>query len=69
MSQDIEDSFQSGEKAVFLDLTAAYDAVWLHGLHMKLLETVPDIMRFIMEMLRNHSFRLHTSKGQSRALG
>ena len=41
---DVEDSFQAGKKAgaVFLDLTAAYDTVWLCGLHTKLLEIVPD---------------------------
>uniref|UniRef100_A0A3B1IGG1 Reverse transcriptase domain-containing protein n=1 Tax=Astyanax mexicanus TaxID=7994 RepID=A0A3B1IGG1_ASTMX len=53
--------------AVFLDLTAAYDTVWLRGLHMKLLDTIPDkhMVSFIMEMLSNRSFRLHTSNGQS----
>ena len=69
LCQDIEDSIQSGEKAgtVFLDLTAAYDTVWLCRLHMKRLETIPDkhIVSFIMEMLSNRSFRLHTSNGQS----
>lgn len=50
-----------------LDLTAAYDTVWLGGLHMKLLETIPDkyMVSFIMEMLSNHSFQLFTSNGQS----
>ena len=44
LCQDIEDSFQAREKAgaVFLDLTAAYDTVWLRGLQLKLLETIPD---------------------------
>ena len=69
LCQHIEDSFQAGEKAgaVFLDLTAAYDTVWLRGLHMKFLETIPDkhMVSFIMEMLTNRSFRLHTSNGQS----
>uniref|UniRef100_A0A3B1KFH3 Reverse transcriptase domain-containing protein n=1 Tax=Astyanax mexicanus TaxID=7994 RepID=A0A3B1KFH3_ASTMX len=53
--------------SVFLDLTAAYDTVWLRGLHMKLLDTIPDkhMVSFIMEILSNHSFRLHTSNGQS----
>ena len=34
---------------------------------MKLLETIPDkhMVVFIMEMLRNRSFQLHTSNGQS----
>ncbi|KAE8295720.1 hypothetical protein D5F01_LYC06657 [Larimichthys crocea] len=71
----IEESFQAGEKAgaVFLDLTAAYDTVWLHGLHglhMKLLETIPDkhMFSFIMNMLSNCSFRIHTSNSQSSRL-
>ena len=55
LCQDIEDGFQAGEKvgAVFLDLTAAYDTVWLRGLHLKLLETIPDkhMVSFIMKML------------------
>ena len=40
--------------------------VWLHGLHMKLLETIPDehMVEFVMEMLTNRSFQLHTSNGQ-----
>ena len=34
LNQDIEDTFQVGEKAgvVLLDLTAAYDTVWHRGL-------------------------------------
>lgn len=60
LGQDIEDSFQAGERAgaVFLNLTAVYDTVWLRGLHIKLLETLPDkhMVRFIMEMLSNRSF-------------
>ncbi|KAM3624871.1 uncharacterized protein V6R79_003152 [Siganus canaliculatus] len=61
LCHDIEESFQAGEKtgAVFLDLTAAYDTVWLRGLHMKLLETIPDkhMVSFIMNMRSNCSFR------------
>ena len=68
LTQDIEDSFQKGEKVgvVLLDLTAAYDTVWLRGLHLKLLQTIPDrhMVGFIMEMLTNRSFTLHTSDGQ-----
>ena len=68
LTQDIEDSFQRGEKAgiVLLDLTAAYDTVWLRGLHLKLLQMIPDrhMVGFIMEMLTNCSFTLHTSDGQ-----
>ena len=68
LTQDIKDTFQHGEKAgvVLLDLTAAYDTVWLRGLHLKLLQTILDqhMVGFIMEMLSNRSFTLHTSDGQ-----
>ena len=69
LTQDIiEDTFQRGEKAgvVLLDLTAAYDTVWLRRLHLKLLQTILDryMVGFIMEMLSNRSFTLHTSDGQ-----
>ncbi|KAJ4942908.1 hypothetical protein JOQ06_005420 [Pogonophryne albipinna] len=68
LCQDIEDSFQDSEKAgaVYLDLTAAYDTVWLRGLHLKLLRTIPDrhMVKFIMETLSNRSFILQTSSGQ-----
>ena len=68
LTQDIEDSFQHNEKAgvVFLDLTAAYDTVWHRGLHLKLLRIIPDrhMLGFIMDMLSNRSFVVHTSDGQ-----
>ena len=67
LTQDIEDSFQRGEKAgIILDLTAAYDTVWFRRLHLKLLQTIPDrhMVGFIMELLTNRSFTLHTSDGQ-----
>ena len=68
LTQDIEDSFQNNEKAgvVFLDLTAAYDTVWHRGLHLKLLRIIPDrhMVGFIMEMLSNRSFVVHTNGGQ-----
>jgi len=38
MTQDVDDSFLAKKvKAVFVDLTAAYDTVWHHGLTGKLL--------------------------------
>lgn len=62
------DSFQASEKAgvVLLDLTTAYDTVWHHGLHLKLLKTILDrhIMGFVMEKLSNRSFILPTSDYQ-----
>ena len=68
LCQDVEHSFQAGEKAgaVFLHHTAAYDTVWLLSLHMKRLETIPEkhMVEFVMEMLSNHSFQIHTSNGQ-----
>ncbi|KAL7864615.1 hypothetical protein AOLI_G00160350 [Acnodon oligacanthus] len=71
-TEDIEDSFQDNEKAgvVFLDLTATYDTVWHRGLHLKLLRTILDrhMVRFIREMLVNHSFIVHTSDGQTSRL-
>ena len=50
----------------FLDLTAAYDTVWHRGLHLKLLRIILDrhMVGFIMEMLSNRSFVVHTSDGQ-----
>ena len=61
-------AFDAGEKAgvVLLDLSAAYDTVWLRGLHLKLLQMIPDrhMVKFIMEMLYNRSFTLNTSDGQ-----
>ncbi|KAL7864412.1 hypothetical protein AOLI_G00158320 [Acnodon oligacanthus] len=72
LTQDIKDSFQDNEKAgvVFLDLTAAYDTVWHHGLHLKLLRTIPErhMVRFIMKMLMNRSFIVHASDGQTSRL-
>lgn len=72
LTQDIEDSFQAKEKAgiVLLDLTTAYDTIWHHGLHLKLLRTIPDrrMVKFPMEMLSNHSFILQTSDGQQSRL-
>ena len=68
LTQDIEDAFDAGEKAgvVLLDLSAAYDTVWLRGLHLNLLQMIPDrhMVKFIMEMLYNCSFTLNTSDGQ-----
>ena len=72
LAQDIEDSFQANEKAgvVLLDLTATYDTVWHRGLHLKLLQMIPDrqMVKFIMEMLSNRSFVQKTSDGQQSRL-
>jgi len=44
LTQGIEDSFSAKKKAraVFVDLTAAYDTVWHRGLTFKLLRLLPD---------------------------
>ena len=67
LTQGIEDSFSAKKKAgaVFVDLTAAYDAVWHCGLTCKLLHTLPDrhIAFFIMALVRNHGFTLTTGNG------
>ena len=68
LTQDIDDSFQRKQKAgvVSLDLAAAYDTAWYHGLHVKLLKTIPDqhMVKFLMEMWPNRSFTLKTGDGQ-----
>ena len=49
-----------------VDLTAAYDTVWHQGLVLKLLRTILDchLVRFIINILLNCSFKLKTSAGQ-----
>jgi len=68
LTQDIEDSFSAKKKvgAVFVDLTAAYDAVWHRGLTCKLLQLLPDrhMVHMIMEMVSNRSFTLTTGNGK-----
>ena len=51
---------------VLVDLTAAYNTVWLRGPHLKLMRMLPDrrIVSFVMELLTNRSFTLRTSDGQ-----
>ena len=65
---EIEKSFENGYKAgaVMVDLTAAYDTAWHQGLTLKLLRTILDrhLVRFIMNILSNRSFKLKTSAGQ-----
>ena len=68
LTDDIEAGFEACRKVgvVLVDLTAAYDTVWLRGLHLKLLRMIPDgrMVSFVMELLTNRSFRLRTSDGQ-----
>ena len=72
LTQNIEDSFEAKKKAgaVFVNLTAAYDTVWHHGLTCKLLRLLPDkhMVRMIMELLRNQSFTLDTGDSKQSRL-
>ena len=65
---EIEKSFENGyeAEAVMVDLKAAYDTVWHQGLALKLLRTISNrhLVRFIMNILSNRSFKLKTSAGQ-----
>ena len=64
LTQNIEDFFEAKKKAraEFVDLTAAYDTVWHIGLTCKLLRLLPDkdMVRMILELIRNKSFTLTT---------
>ena len=68
LTQDIEHSFSAKKKAraVFVDLTAAYDTVWHRGLTCKLLRLLPDrhMVHMIMEMVGNRSFTLTTGNSK-----
>ena len=70
--QNIEDSFEAKRKAsaVFVDLTAAYDTVWYHGLSCKLLWLLLDkhMVRMIMELVQNPSFTLTTGDSKQSRL-
>ena len=62
ITDDIEKSFDMGQaiEAVFLDLTSAYDTVWLKGLHLKIQKAIPcrKTTDFILNLLYNRSFVL-----------
>ena len=70
LTENIETAFEEKTKAgaVFVDLTAAYDTVWLRGLTLKLLKVIPskNMVRTIMETLRNRSFFLHIGEDRSK---
>ena len=72
LTQNIEDSFEAKKKAgaVFIDLTAAYDTVWHRGLTCKLLRLLPDknMVKMIMELVRNRSFTLTTGDSKQSRL-
>ena len=54
--------FEAKKNAVFINLTAAYDAVWHRGLTCKLLKLLLDkhMIRMVLELIRNRSFILTT---------
>ena len=68
LTDDIEAGFEHNHKVgvALVDLTAAYDTVWLRGLHLKSLHMLPDrhMVSFVMELLTNRSFTIRTSDGQ-----
>jgi hypothetical protein len=70
LTTHIEAGFQRGQKTVaaFLDLSAAYDTVWLKALIPKIYETTqcPYTTRLIKSMLSNRSFRVYMGKDISK---
>ena len=68
LTDDIEVGFEHNQKVgvALVDLTAAYDTVWLRGLHLKLLRMLPDrhMVSFVMELLTNRILTPRTSDGQ-----
>ena len=72
IDNDIELAFGGNLKcaAVFVDLTAAYDTVWRRGLILKLLQMLQNrhMVRFISELISNHSVVVKTSNGQQSRL-
>ena len=68
LTDDIEAGFELNQKVgvALVDLTAAYDTVWLRGLHLKPLRTLPNrpMVSFVVELLTNRSFTLRSSDGQ-----
>ena len=72
LTQNIEDSFEVKKKAgaIFVNLTAVYDSVWHRGLTCKLLRLLPDkdMVRIIMELVRNRRFTLTTGDSKQSRL-
>ena len=66
LTQSIKDSYSAKKKAraVFVDLTAAYDTVWYRRLTCKVLRLLPDIhmVRMIMEMVGKINHKNETLK-------
>ena len=72
LTSEIEQTFDGNLKgaAVFVDLTTAYDTVWRRGLILKLLRMLPNrhMVRFISDLISNHSAVVKTSDGQQSRL-
>ena len=68
LTEDMENGFEERKKAglVLVDLTAAYDTVWLSGLTLKMLHVIPDhhMVRFLQELISNRRFTFQTSDGR-----
>jgi len=64
--QDIKYSFSAKARAVFVDLTVAYDTVWHDCLTCKLLRWLPDrhMVCMTMELVSNGSFTIITSNNK-----
>lgn len=66
----IESAFQRGRKVgvALVDLTAAYDTVWLPGLLAKIANAIPclKIFNLLEAMLSNRRFRVHMGEKMSR---
>ena len=71
-TQTIEDSFEDKKKAgaAFVNLTAAYDTVWNHGLTCKLLTILPkkQMVRMVMKLVQNRSFSVTTGDNKQSRL-
>jgi len=64
----IENEFQQKLKAgaIFLDLSAAYDSVWLTSLFLKLSKVLPHwLVESITLLLSNKRFRVHMGNKRS----
>ena len=70
LTEDIECCFDNKLKAgvVLVDLSAAYDTVWLRGLTLKLLRTLPskDMVGVIMSMISQRRFYVQIGRKNSR---
>ena len=57
----IEDGFDHRGKSVtaYIDLTAAYDTVWHHGLCLKFIQSIPDRKNAILYNEKNQQLSFH----------